>query len=354
MANPTKITQPRIVRVAPNVSDPLMKNPRGPAEVMLNDELGQDVNMNDVVFDKAQNQNKTKEETTQQSSQDSNNAPSETNMMVVISFALIVIALIAIIVWMVMKNNNANKEQEEDIKQLIQPHPRNGMPAGPHVGPNAGPRAGPPRHMQQMGGHVVNQGAPYYNNFNPNVMPNQNPNVQMHMNQPRTMQTDPNTSMNIHTIRRPLNAMEKMQNVDLNTEDNPRSELLDNTTSTSGKKVTFSDVINSLKTDDTDKQTAKLLDQSGKNETQNANLNKADQASRADQANKDDKLLTTQSNNLDNSKLNVDEVMAQTEAMLNKKNKPPVEMTDVDKALLDRVSKEASLNEPITDYEDLK
>jgi hypothetical protein len=125
MSVPQKITQPKPIRVAPIVSDPVMRNSKGPAEMLLNDELGVDSDIKDAVF--SSTAKKTKEETDGAGNHDHTTSQPETNTMVLIAFALIVIALVAIIVWMVMRNSG-DKKEEEEVRRMIRPHPRNGMP----------------------------------------------------------------------------------------------------------------------------------------------------------------------------------------------------------------------------------
>lgn len=116
---------PKPVRVAPMLTDPAMRNSKGPAEMLLSSEQGDESDDREVVFGGSA---KTKEE---QSASES--TPSgETSTMLIIVFALVVIALVAIIVWMLVKQNNDSKDAEE-MKRIItpQPHPRNGLPPNP-------------------------------------------------------------------------------------------------------------------------------------------------------------------------------------------------------------------------------
>ncbi len=152
MSVPQKITQPKTIRVAPIVSDPVMRNSKGPAEMLLNDELGVDSDIKDTVF--GNTAKKTKEETDSGHngihSNDHNSGTSqpETNTIVLVAFALIVIALVAIIVWMVMRNSG-DKKEEEEVRRMILPHPRNGMP--PNQMYSAQHRQQPSYNRQQEG-----------------------------------------------------------------------------------------------------------------------------------------------------------------------------------------------------------
>lgn len=125
MATTAKKPQPKPVRVMPTVTDPSMRNPKGPAEMMLNEELGDTPDDREIIFNGAA---KTKEE---QSSEVEEAAPvgSNNSTILIIVFALIVIALVGLVVWMMMKQSN-DKKDEEEIRRVIQPqpHPRNNMP----------------------------------------------------------------------------------------------------------------------------------------------------------------------------------------------------------------------------------
>lgn len=135
MSNP-KRPQPKQVRVMPTVTDPTMRNSRGPAEMLLNSEGGDQPDDHDAVFGGTQ---KTKEEQEVQAQPEG----SQNSTMLIVVFALIVIALVALIVWMLMKQSN-DKKDEDEMRKMIQPqaHPRNNMP------PNYAPR-GPPQPNQQ-------------------------------------------------------------------------------------------------------------------------------------------------------------------------------------------------------------
>lgn len=123
--NPAKRQQAppsRMMRVAPNVTDPTMQSNKSQADAMLA-EMGENPDsVDEVVFNRKK---PTKEELDHQAN--AAPAPSTDNTMLIIIFALIVIALVAIIVWMIMKQGT-DKKEEEEIKRMIQPHPRNGMP----------------------------------------------------------------------------------------------------------------------------------------------------------------------------------------------------------------------------------
>ena len=113
----------KMMRVAPTVTDPLMQSNRSQADAMLA-EMGENTDgVQETVFSR---KNPTKEELDQQQQA----APASTdNTMLIIIFALIVIALVAIIVWMITKQGS-DKKEEEEIRRMIQPnqHSRNGMP----------------------------------------------------------------------------------------------------------------------------------------------------------------------------------------------------------------------------------
>jgi len=113
---------PRMMRVAPTVTDPAMQNGKTPAEMLLNEmgESGSDVE--DVVF---QNRNsKTKEEAT-------SNGASSDNTILIIIFALVVVALVVIIVWMLMRQGN-DKRDEEEVRRRIMPQQRGPYSYGPN------------------------------------------------------------------------------------------------------------------------------------------------------------------------------------------------------------------------------
>lgn len=126
MSSNIKQSMPKQVLVAPTVTDPSMRNRRGPAEMLLNSETGVQLEDHDTVFGGVQ---KTKEEQDVSHAENS----SQTSTMLIIVFALIVIALVALIVWMLMKQSN-DKKDEDEMRKMIQPyahplpHPRNNMP----------------------------------------------------------------------------------------------------------------------------------------------------------------------------------------------------------------------------------
>ena len=137
MSTAVKRPQPKPVRVAPTVTDPSMRNTRGPAEMLLNSETGGDQpDDHDTVFGGTQ---KTREEQDTYQPESSQNST-----MLIVVFALIVIALVALIVWMLMKQSN-DKKDEDEIRRMIQPqpHPRNNMP------PGYGPQGQQGQQMQQ-------------------------------------------------------------------------------------------------------------------------------------------------------------------------------------------------------------
>jgi hypothetical protein len=139
MSVASKKVQHKPVRVAPTLTDPNMKNTRGPAELLLNDELGDNADQEtdrETVFGGS---SKTKEE---QDAATPAAEPALTSTALFLIFGLVVIALIALIVWMVMKQTN-DKKDEEELKRVIQPtaHPRNNMP--PNYGSKQHPQMNP-------------------------------------------------------------------------------------------------------------------------------------------------------------------------------------------------------------------
>lgn len=117
LPNPSKM-----MRVAPNVTDPSMQSNKTQADVMLA-EMGENPDsVDEVVFNRKK---PTREEMDHQAAVGTSS--STDNTMLIIIFALIVIALVAIIVWMIMKQGS-DKKEEEEVRRMIQPHPRNGMP----------------------------------------------------------------------------------------------------------------------------------------------------------------------------------------------------------------------------------
>jgi cell division protein FtsN len=155
MATVKQNTQPKMMRVAPTVTDPSMRTRRGPAERLLSDELGSRNSRKQQVYDADDVDDvddakehifsgsvQTKEEKEASGQQD---APYQYGTMLIVVFALIVIALVALIVWMLMKQSN-NKKDEEELRRVIQPqpHPRNNMPNMPNM-----PNMNTVRHQQQ-------------------------------------------------------------------------------------------------------------------------------------------------------------------------------------------------------------
>lgn len=144
MSTAVKRPQPKSVRVMPTVTDPTMRNARGPAEMLLDSETGGDQpDDHDTVFGGTQ---KTREEQ-EVSPQDTS---SQNSTMLIVVFALIVIALVALIVWMLMKQSN-DKKDEDEMRGMIQPrpHPRNNMPPNyglqQHMHPQQHPQQQPSR-----------------------------------------------------------------------------------------------------------------------------------------------------------------------------------------------------------------
>ena len=119
-------SMPKMMKVAPTLTEPSMKNSlsdgdKVSAEDMLK-ELGEDDDTEQLRKSAFSGKHKTKEETTAVVEEQG------TNTMLIIVFALIVIALVALVVWMVLRQNEAKKLEEEDIRQRLQPNPRNNMP----------------------------------------------------------------------------------------------------------------------------------------------------------------------------------------------------------------------------------
>ena len=111
----------KMMRVAPTVTDPSMQSNRSQADAILS-EMGETTDdVENVVFNRKK---PTKEELDQQAQQP---AASTDNTTLIIIFALTVIALVALIIWMIMKSG-PDKKEEDEVRRMIQPHPRNGMP----------------------------------------------------------------------------------------------------------------------------------------------------------------------------------------------------------------------------------
>jgi hypothetical protein len=135
-------TPTKFIQVKPDVTDPSMRNrrlPKNDTEALLH-EMGEDTpDADDVRNTILGGKNKTKEE------QNPTNETTETKGMstlLIVVFALIVIALVALIVWMVVRQNET-KDDENEIRTLLHPHPRNMMTT-------AGYRQGvPPEMMNQ-------------------------------------------------------------------------------------------------------------------------------------------------------------------------------------------------------------
>ncbi len=171
MSNPNRRASHKSVRVAPTVTDPTMRAARQ-AAADSDDESGYDkgshtVDMGDrdAIFGASQ---KTKEE------QDSDLGSSQNGMLLVVVFGLIVIALVALIVWMLMKQSN-DKKDEEEMRRLVQPglqpHPRNNMPnkynRGVQQGPYAGHSAQPVRPSHPASPTSAAQSAQYVHSTHP-------------------------------------------------------------------------------------------------------------------------------------------------------------------------------------------
>lgn len=289
MSTPKKMNNPKTIRVSPVVSDPLMKNSKGPAEMLLNNEMGSDSEVEDTVF--GDGQKKTKEE-----AEVSKSTP-ETNTMLIIAFALIVIALVAIIVWMVMRSSN-DKKEEEEIKRLIKPHPRNGMP---------------PPHMN-LPSHTIDNNAMHH-------MQQQQYMMQQHMEQMNKELTSKNNKVD-NTSNDTNHESSEFLTMDAN--DNS-----DKDTSVSNKNVKFADAMSNItkKKESLDDKPSDKKNTTGDNFTKN---------------NPHPSIIRT------NAKSDVDDVMERTNALLNasnKNNKASTEMTDLDKSILDKVSLNADTDD---------
>lgn len=207
-----KPNQPKQILVSPVVSDPSMRNSKGPAEMLLNNELGADAEVQDVVF--GSNRKQTKEESEHIS------APTETNTMVIIAFSLVVIALVAIIVWMVMRNSN-DKKEEEEIRRQIRPHPRNNMP------PNQ-LRQQQMRNQQMHNQQMQMQMQQQQPNQQPNMQQQQQPNMQQQLG---PQQSPAPTEVRVETNHeyKPSNNVENKETPTENKEfskDNPHPSII--------------------------------------------------------------------------------------------------------------------------------
>lgn len=108
------------VPIVPNVTDRSIRNPKGMAELMLDDEEGEDMELKNEVL---QSGKKTKEEVSKAETA----KPAESNnQFILIIFVLIVIALVIIIVWLFIRQDKPDKEEE--MRRLIKPDPRSSMP----------------------------------------------------------------------------------------------------------------------------------------------------------------------------------------------------------------------------------
>jgi len=144
----SKRRAPRMMQVAPILTDPSMRNEKSgakPTSEQLLREMGEDSDdFHKSVF-KTQGR-KTKEE--QEAEEVKKTSDEGTSTLLIIVFALIVIALVALVVWMVLKQNEAKDADEEELKARLRPHQRNGMPPMGIRGPNGQPI--PPHIQQQM------------------------------------------------------------------------------------------------------------------------------------------------------------------------------------------------------------
>ncbi len=281
----------RQVRVAPTVTDPTMRNSRGPAEMLLNSETGDtldDEKDREVVFGGS---SKTKEE---QDVVSDSTSPNST--MLIIVFALIVIALVALIVWMVMKQSN-DKRDEDEVRRVIQPtaHPRNNMP------PNYGPRPGG-NHPQ---GNEQNDRAAYEEHQRNMAM--------MHQQQQDMQQNMAQLNAKLKTTESNDESVEKPQKKKKN------KSFAETMSEKDGKQVPT--LKEPLLDEEAPPEKAKF---SKKNPHPNI-MRPGNQKDRSD----------------------VDDILEQTQTMMSKKskNKPAAtgastELTDLDKALLDKVSTE--------------
>jgi hypothetical protein len=129
----------KTMRVTPNVTDPSMQNGKSQPDILLMPESDDNPDIEDTVF---HSKTRTREE--QQSQHTSSD-----NTILMIIFALIVIALVAIIVWIIMKQGN-DKKEEEEIKRRIMPHQRNNMPMMQQYARHQDPRYSDPRYGMHM------------------------------------------------------------------------------------------------------------------------------------------------------------------------------------------------------------
>lgn len=142
----TSKSLPKMMKVAPNVTDPSMRNSqisdKDDPEELLRAMGGEDEEAETLRKTVFEGKNKTREEQSQL-----NNGDQGTNVLLIVVFALIVIALVALVVWMVTKQNESKKLEEAEMRARIQPHYRNNMP--PNTAANTVANAAQNLAMQQ-------------------------------------------------------------------------------------------------------------------------------------------------------------------------------------------------------------
>lgn len=286
-----KPTPVKMIRVAPDVTDPTMRNPKGPAERVLYEETGEELDETVV--------KKTKEETTK----DAKDTTSESlPMMYVIIFALIIVALVALIVWMLMKQGS-DKKDETEMKRLIQPHQRNSMP----------PMHNPPNQPNQ---------------------PNHNPQNQQQMT-PQQQQYLQQQQQRAHQLQQQqLAAQQHMENMSKSLEGETEGEPAPKKAAKK-KKSTDSKKKKSKpeKAPDDDLLPEETSEEAARKQAAYSKDNPHPSILRPN------KPATNE----------VDDIMQQTQEMLKANDKPTQksnsEMTDMDRALLDKIHENASLEE---------
>ncbi len=302
MSTATKRPQLKPVRVAPTVTDPSMRNSRGPAEMLLNSETGDNIEQDqdrDVVFGGSA---KTKEE--QETVPD---AAAPTSTVLIIVFALIVIALVALIVWMLMKQSN-DKKDEDEVRRMIQPtaHPRNNMP------PNYGPRQGGPQQHMDTAAYEAHQ-------RNMAAMHQQQEDMQQHMAQLNAKLDD---KLNTNQSQDSKNAKDVDESVEKQQKKKKTKSFAETMAEKDGK------VVAPLKVPLADEEEPPKKAKFSKKNPHPGIMRPGGDRSQSD----------------------VDDILAQTQAAISKKasnkaasskpaaSKTTLELTDLDKALLDKVT----------------
>ena len=110
---------PRIIQVMPNVTDPEMVKSKVKDNNLYDNDIQEDI------------LNKKTEKTAEETSSENN---SKINYTLIIIFACIVLILVLIIIWIVYKNND-NTQEENEIRRVLKPHPRNYIAQSPKMPP---------------------------------------------------------------------------------------------------------------------------------------------------------------------------------------------------------------------------